>query len=147
MFYPPGLYYVKKPKRFVILSFDKSSERNLSCFFGKIKPRRIEHLLNQEPFSSDPYFNSQFLNLNETLLAQWIWIVIYGHTLAGFGISLLPFNGKILSKTGKKQKKCVFVSFRPYVGQSEDHANKIEPHQWPLHQFILLTLEPIMKKY
>jgi hypothetical protein len=39
-----SFYYVKKPKRFVILSSDKSSERNLSCFFDIIKPRRIEHL-------------------------------------------------------------------------------------------------------
>ena len=28
-----SFYYVKKTKRFVILSSDKSSERNLSCFF------------------------------------------------------------------------------------------------------------------
>ena len=41
---PPGFYYVKKTKRFVILSSDKSSERNLSCFFDMIKPRRGEHL-------------------------------------------------------------------------------------------------------
>ena len=52
-----GFYYVKKTKRFVILSSDKSSERNLSCFFDIIKPRRLEHLLSEEPFSSDPYFN------------------------------------------------------------------------------------------
>ena len=39
-----GFYYVKKTKRFVILSSDKSSERNLSCFFDMIKPRRGEHL-------------------------------------------------------------------------------------------------------
>jgi hypothetical protein len=44
MLYPPGFYHVKKPKRFVILSSDKSSECNLSCFFDIIKPRRIEHL-------------------------------------------------------------------------------------------------------
>ena len=53
---PPGFYFVKKTKRFVILSADKSSERNLSCFFDIIKPRRIEHLQKEEPFSSDPYF-------------------------------------------------------------------------------------------
>jgi hypothetical protein len=41
---PPGLYYDKKTKRFVIFSSDKSSERNLSCFFDMIKPRRGEHL-------------------------------------------------------------------------------------------------------
>ena len=56
MLYPPGFYYVKKTKRFVILSSDKSSERNLSSFFDIIKPRRIEHLQSEEPFSSDPYF-------------------------------------------------------------------------------------------
>ena len=56
MLYPPGFYFVKKPKRFVILSSDKSSERNLSCFFDIIKPRRMERLQSEEPFSSDPYF-------------------------------------------------------------------------------------------
>ena len=57
MLYPPGFYFVKKPKRFVILSADKSSERNLSSFFDIKKPRRIEHLQSKEPFSSDPYFS------------------------------------------------------------------------------------------
>jgi hypothetical protein len=57
MLYPPGIYFVKKPKRFVILSSDKSSERNLSNFFDIKKPRRIEHLQSEEPFSSDPYFS------------------------------------------------------------------------------------------
>ena len=42
----------------MILSSDKSSERNLSCFFDIIKPRRLEHLQSEEPFSSDPYFNT-----------------------------------------------------------------------------------------
>ena len=58
MLQPPGFYYVKKPKRFVILSSDKSSERNLSCFFDIIKPRRMEHLQSEEPFSSDQYFKA-----------------------------------------------------------------------------------------
>ena len=44
--YPTGFYCVKKPKRFVSLSFDKSSEKNLSCFFDMKKPRRIENLQN-----------------------------------------------------------------------------------------------------
>ena len=57
MLYPPGFYFVKKPKRFVILSSDKSSEHNLSCFFDIKKPRRMEHLQSEEPFSSDPYFS------------------------------------------------------------------------------------------
>ena len=57
MLHPPGFYYVKKRKRFVILSSDKSLERNLSCFFDIIKPRRMEHLQIEEPFSSDPYFS------------------------------------------------------------------------------------------
>ena len=51
-----GLIMSKKIKKFVISSSDKSSERNLSCFFDIIKPRRIEHLQKEEPFSSDPYF-------------------------------------------------------------------------------------------
>ena len=54
MLHPPGFYYVKKPKRLVILSSDKSSERNLSSDIEK--PKRIEHLQSEEPFSSDPYF-------------------------------------------------------------------------------------------
>ena len=58
MIYPPGFYHVKKPKMFVISSSDKSSERNLSCFFDIKNPRRIEHLQSEEPFSSDPYFSS-----------------------------------------------------------------------------------------
>ena len=57
MLYPPGFYFVKKPKRFVILSSDKSSERNLSSFFDIKRPRRIEHLQSEEPFSSDLYFS------------------------------------------------------------------------------------------
>ena len=75
MLYPPGFYHVKKPKRFVILSSDKSSERNLSCFFDMIKPRRIEHLQNQEPFSSDPYFSG--------INAYWV---------LGFGDLLMVIN-------------------------------------------------------
>ena len=63
MLHPPGFYYVKKPKRFVILSSDKSSERNLSCFFDVIKPRRMEHLQSEEHFSSDPYFRSKVKHL------------------------------------------------------------------------------------
>jgi hypothetical protein len=59
MLYPPGFYFVKKPKRFVILSSDKSSERNLSSFFDTKNTRRIEHLQTEEPFSSDPYFRKK----------------------------------------------------------------------------------------
>ena len=58
MLQPPGFYYVKKPKRFVILSSDKSSKRNLSSFFDIKILRRIEHLQSEEPFSLDPYFSS-----------------------------------------------------------------------------------------
>jgi hypothetical protein len=71
MLYPPGFYFVKKPKRFAILSSDKSSERNLSSFFDTKKPRRIEHLQSEEPFSSDPYFSKlvskTFLGYEEAL--------------------------------------------------------------------------------
>ena len=59
MLHPPGFYFVKKPKRFVILSSEKSSERNLSSFFDIKEPRRMEHLQSEEPFSSDPYFREQ----------------------------------------------------------------------------------------
>ena len=57
MLHLPGFYYVKKPKRFVILCSDKSSELNLSCVFDMRKPRKMEHLQKEEPFSSDPYFS------------------------------------------------------------------------------------------
>ena len=63
MLYPPGFCFVKKPKRFVILSSDKSSERNLSSFFDIKKPRKIEHLQREEPIFSDPYFNKSFINV------------------------------------------------------------------------------------
>ena len=38
MLQPPRFYFVKKTKRFVILSSDKSSERNLSSFFDIKNP-------------------------------------------------------------------------------------------------------------
>ena len=63
MLYPPGFYYVKKPKRIVILCSDKSSERNLSCFFDMRKLRKMEYLHKEEAFSSDPYFNIPNQNL------------------------------------------------------------------------------------
>ena len=58
MLYPPGFYYVKKQERLrsELLSEDKIA--NLLVFFDIIKPRRIEHLQNQELFSSDPYFST-----------------------------------------------------------------------------------------
>ena len=66
---PPGFYFVKKPKRFVILTSDKSSERNLSSFFDIKKTRRIEHLQSEKPFSSDPYFSNL---TNELRLHQFL---------------------------------------------------------------------------
>ena len=45
----------------MILSSDKCSERNLSSFFDIKKPRKIEYLQSGEPFSSDPYFSTDFL--------------------------------------------------------------------------------------
>ena len=79
MLYPPGFYFVKKPKRFVILSSDKSSECNLSSFFDVKKLRTIEHLQSEEPISSDPYFNVIFevlkLALNiEIVIEFWIFV-------------------------------------------------------------------------
>ena len=57
------LGFILSKKRFVILSSDKSSERNLFSFFDIKKPRRIEHLQSEEPFSSDPYFRNESLKL------------------------------------------------------------------------------------
>ena len=62
MLYPPG-FYVKKPKRFVILSSDKSSERNLSCFFD-IKPRRGEHSWKEGIVSSEYIFSSVLFRIS-----------------------------------------------------------------------------------
>ena len=77
MLHPPGLYYVKKPKSFVILSSDKSSERNLSCFFDIIKPRRMEHLQSEEPFSSDPYFSTKVSMYQVHYLNTWHYIFFW----------------------------------------------------------------------
>ena len=68
-----GFIMSKKTKRFVISSSDKSSERNVSCFFDIIKPRRIEHLQKEELFSSDPYFS-----LLSTQLSLWTCIITLG---------------------------------------------------------------------
>ena len=87
MLYPPGFYFVKKPKRFVILSSDKSSERNLSSFFDIKKLRRIEHLQSEEPFSSDPYFNIHlylltfFICIHSYLCSILKFIDNYSHLL------------------------------------------------------------------
>ena len=53
----------------MILSSDKSSERNLSSFFDTKKSRRIKHLQSEEPFSSDPYF-SYTSKVSRTLLKK-----------------------------------------------------------------------------
>ena len=42
-----------------LLSEDKIT--NLLVFFDTIKPRRMEHLQSEEPFSLDPYFSAAFL--------------------------------------------------------------------------------------
>ena len=79
MLQPPGFYFVKKPKRFVILSSDKSSERNLSSFFDIKKPRRLEHLQSEESFSSDPYFRTRLDCENKVQIGS-VWqgpFVIY----------------------------------------------------------------------
>jgi hypothetical protein len=72
MLNPPGFYYVKKTKRFVISSSDKSLECNLSCFFDIIKPRRIEHLQKEEPFSSDPYFRNYLVGVLISTFAYFV---------------------------------------------------------------------------
>ena len=57
MLYPPGFYYVKKTREVAFWTFIRRQNHKPLRFFGIIKPRRIEHLQNQEPFSSDPYFS------------------------------------------------------------------------------------------
>ena len=70
MLHPPGFYFVKKPKRFVISSSEKSSERNLSSFFDKKIPRRVEHLQSEEPFSSDPYFSTVLYTIDDLIYSE-----------------------------------------------------------------------------
>ena len=79
MLHPPGFYFVKKPKRFVILSSDKSSERNLSSFFDIKKPRRMEHLQSEEPFSSDPYFSGFISDLHIYILSPYFYPLFEVH--------------------------------------------------------------------
>ena len=52
----------------MILCSDKSSERNLSCFFDMRKPMKMEHLHKEEPFSSDPYFSKLSSSSEVTLM-------------------------------------------------------------------------------
>ena len=112
MLYPPGFYYVKKPKRFVILSSDKSSERNLSSFFDIKKPRRIEHLQSEEPFSSDPYFSFTW-----TKLSSHYW------------------NGHILSEPSVSSDfrqldliRCFFLSISATAESKQVHLYGMIPH-------------------
>ena len=62
-----GFIMSKKPKRFVILSSDKSSERNLSCFFDIIKPRRGEHSWKEGILSSEYIFNRILNNTDKDI--------------------------------------------------------------------------------
>ena len=55
----------------MILSSDKSSERNLSSFFDIKKPRRMEHLQSEEPFSSDPYFSNKISKIQIQNMAKF----------------------------------------------------------------------------
>ena len=90
MLHPPGFYFVKKPKRFVILSSDKSSERNLSSFFDIKKPRRMEHLQSEEPFSSDPYFSMNFIPIS--LKFMLVEIVLVETVLVGDPLYKFSYN-------------------------------------------------------
>ena len=56
---PPGFYYVKKTREVVFWTFIRRQNHKPLRFFDIIKPRRIEHLYNQESFSLDPYFNQK----------------------------------------------------------------------------------------
>ena len=55
-FSTPGFYFVKKPKRFVILSSDKSSERNLSCFFWHKKTQEDRAFTERRTLLLRSYF-------------------------------------------------------------------------------------------
>ena len=94
MLHPPGFYYVKKPKRFVILSSDTSSERNLSSFFDIKKPRRIEHLQSEEPFSSDPYFRKVILPRNDYMDGAKVLLVLLFIARAPFVVCLATDYGR-----------------------------------------------------
>ena len=62
----------------MILSSDKSSERNFSCFFDIINPRRMEHLQSKEPFSSDPYFRIYINKKSDCfLITDFVSIIVF----------------------------------------------------------------------
>ena len=111
MLYPPGFYYVKKPKRFVIFSSDKSSERNLSCFFDIKKPRRIEHLQSEEPFSSDPYFRKTSVLFWAKKGTHFVWQSIWQvFILLGMYNFVLRLNVEVLDGPESSSRFSVLFS-------------------------------------
>ena len=46
----------KKQERFCSELLSEDEITNFLIFFDMIRPKRIEHLQKEEPFSSDPYF-------------------------------------------------------------------------------------------
>ena len=41
--------------------------------FDIIKPRRIEHLQSEEPFSSDPYFNIKWMHFHQSVYTSLVY--------------------------------------------------------------------------
>ena len=50
-------FYVKKTREVAFWTFIRRWNHKPLRFFDIIKPRRMEHLQSEEPFSSDPYFS------------------------------------------------------------------------------------------
>ena len=68
MLHPPGFYYVKKTREVGFWTFIRRWNHKPLSFYDIIKPSRIEHLQKEEPFSSDPYFNSPLTESNTLYL-------------------------------------------------------------------------------
>ena len=64
-----GFIMSKKTREVAFWTFIRRQNHKPLQFFDIIKPRRIEHLQNQEPFSSDPY--SRTILMFEIKIAQY----------------------------------------------------------------------------
>ena len=82
----------------------------LSCFFDIIKPRRIEHLQKEEPFSSDPYFKIWIGNpyVNFSPMSPKL-VRTQPHTVENRGITMAPLFLRLISWKSLTQSIKIFV--------------------------------------
>ena len=137
MLYLPGFYFVKKPKRFVILSSDKSSERNLSSFFLHKKKTQEDRaftewrtLLLRSVFQKCAQFLSAlfiiFVNLTMTLFSENVLI-------STRSISSLMPNLIKKSLTDSKVQSQAFIYDNMY--RTPKYTNLTMWYEYPLSFF------------